>query len=545
MRIARLLFTTSIAALCAHAQQPESKPRAHVEGRIVNAVTGAPLRKAIVRLQTFQPQFGVTERPSVPYLSTSTDAEGRFQFEPVDAGAYVVAASRNGYLEQGFGSQTGDGASLPPFRLTSGQRMTDLLIKLTPQGFLHGRVVDEDGDSMPNIEVRLQKTRKDGAAKMLISATTQDDGSFVVGNLASGRYAVCAVPQVADADPHPAAEAYVTTCFPNAIDSAYAAMVDVTGGAEVRGIEIRMQRSRVFHIRGQVVDTAKGRPASTTLQLTPVTHGEMPAANGAVSFAVGQDGRFEFAHVIPGDYRLQTNPMGDVMVLRGDGPALETPAENLVGRKDVRVAAADLEDVVVAVSKGAEITGSIVTESGAFRPAGDVKTRRHFGVVLVSTEGDPLLYAGAQVERDGTFKIDSVSPDIYRVKVNGVPEGMYIKSILAGGRDVTHAPMDLTSGSGGRIEVLLSPNAAELTGIVKSQKGDAVPGAVVRLWNGDPDDVRTVMADENGTFRLGGLAPGEYSVFGWKGPDTDPDPAGSATVKVTEGARERIELKVG
>src|SRR5215471_14451237 len=110
--------------------------------------------------------------------------------------------------------------------------------------------------------------------KFCIRPTREDGASFVVGNLSPGRYYVSATLRTADQQGPPvrktARESYVTTYFSNTADPAAAVPVEIAAGAEVRGIEVRLRKSRVFHIRGRVVNTANGTPAGRIfLHLVP------------------------------------------------------------------------------------------------------------------------------------------------------------------------------------------------------------------------------------------------------------------------------------
>src|SRR5690349_1105902 len=138
--------TLSIIAICAVAlaQTPAANSTSRVAGRAVNANTGAPLKKVTVWLKP-STAGGVNEGHTVAVRSTISDAQGRFSFEAVEPGAYLLSGRRSGYLEQGYGARSPlvPGA---PFKLEPGQNLADVVLNLAPQGMVFGKVTDEDGD---------------------------------------------------------------------------------------------------------------------------------------------------------------------------------------------------------------------------------------------------------------------------------------------------------------------------------------------------------------------------------------------------------------
>jgi hypothetical protein len=77
-----------------------------------------------------------------------------------------------------------------------------------------------------------------------------------------------------------------------------------------------------------------------------------------------------------------------------------------------------------------------------------------------------------------------------------------------GGQDVTRAPLDLTAGGGGSLEVVLSAKAADLSGSVLNEKGEPVQGVPVTLWPKIPDrgnatnGIKSANTDQNGSFKI-------------------------------------------
>ena len=114
-----------------------------------------------------------------------------------------------------------------------------------------------------------------------------------------------------------------------------------------------------------------------------------------------------------------------------------------------------------------------------------------------------------------------LGPEKYRVSVNGLPQGIYVKAIRFENVDITHDYLDL-SNSGGALDVVLSPRAADVSGVVRNEKGEPVPNVPVTLWtpgrpvSGVYDVPRTGNTDGSGAFQIFNLAPGEYRVAAWE-----------------------------
>jgi 5-hydroxyisourate hydrolase-like protein (transthyretin family) len=536
-------FLIGIVASGAFAQPPDAKPAAgRVEGRALNANTGAPLKKVTVRLKPSS-ESGVNEGHTVTVRSTTSDAEGRFSFDGVEAGAYVLSGHRNGYLDQGYGTRS---PLIPgaPFKIDAGQNLTDVILKLAPQGMLFGKVTDEDGDPLPNVKVQVARLEYSGnrPSREISEVSSQDDGSYVIGNLVPGRYRVFAQLIEDEGQAAGTREAYVPTYYPNTIDPSAAAPVEVGPGAEVRGLNIRLTRIPVYRIRGRVVASDSGEPAAnTSLRLQRV--GEDAAITRGVT--VGNDGVFQFHRLLPGDYWIQSSNDTFVIAIDRESGAAARPGR-LVGRMPLHIGQEDLENVVVPLGSGSELRGAIRVEGQGSQIPGGLQLE------LVPVDGDLRNAVIAPVGRDGTFHFAGVMPDHYTVSVGGLQGGFYVRAIRLGNQDLTHLPLDLTSSNPAAVDVALSPDGAEVRGMVRGAAGEAVPGAAVRVWAAD-STVYGATADETGAYRVNGLEPGEYRVFAWE----EPDPAltadaamrnafgrYSASVKVVERAKETVDLKI-
>ena len=541
-----LLISAFIASSIAAQEQ-----KCRVEGQVIS-LAGAPLKKATLRLQSTGPQ---NQNTTPTNYTASTDNEGKFLFEEVTAGTYILTAQRTGYINQTYGAKA-PGSGMTPLKLDGGQVMKDLVFKLVPQGMIFGRVVDDDGDPLPNFTVQTSRWGYVNGKKqmqMMGNSSSQADGTFVIGNLRSGRYYLSAdsrnnnftygVDRPGSRKPE---ESYLKTYFPNVLDAASAALVDVAEGAEVRGVEIHVRRGRVYEVRGRI-DSGPSGPKYASLMLIP--------KGGAGNFldrrqaqVQGKDGEFQFKSVTPGTYILQSQ---FAQVETKDPTGEFTKSTLLVAHLEVTVADQNIENLIVPLAPGPEIKGVFKTEGADPSPQTAAAAKAPPSIQFRPTD-DPMSpgVAYANANDDGTFRMQGVTPSVVRVTVYGLPETTYVKSITFGGQDVNGKDLDLTSGSGGSMEVVISPNGAEVTGTVRDADGKPVPSAIVQICSKSGELAKSANTDQNGAFDVKGLAPGEYKTFAWEdrgdGIITDPDlrkafESKATVVKLSEKSHENVE----
>jgi protocatechuate 3,4-dioxygenase beta subunit len=163
---------------------------ATVEGVVVAADTGQPLRKAQVRL--------VGTASSL--ASTVTDGDGRFVFSGVHAGEYTVAASKPSYLDMVLGSRR-FGLTSPgtPFRVAAGQKIENIQLRLPKASVISGTITDEFGDPAFNTAVRVMRYVYGYGERYATTfgqqAFTDDRGTYRIAGLVPGEYVVSAVPR--------------------------------------------------------------------------------------------------------------------------------------------------------------------------------------------------------------------------------------------------------------------------------------------------------------------------------------------------------------
>ena len=196
--------------------------------------------------------------------------------------------------------------------------MKDLAIKMTPQGVIAGKVLDQDGD--PVMAVQMQAMRfayiqaHESNCSQALLQRTNDLGEYRISNLAPGRYYIIATDrrqQFVGTQERPGRagevqEGNITTYYPNGADASNAVPVDVAAGGEMRGIDIRLLQAKVYTVRGKAASTPSlPSPAMVSFRRKDDNTGLPPALNGGSNTQLRPDGTFEFRNILPGTYVLQ------------------------------------------------------------------------------------------------------------------------------------------------------------------------------------------------------------------------------------------------
>ncbi|MCU1335499.1 MAG: hypothetical protein JWO19_1080 [Bryobacterales bacterium] len=555
-------------------------PPGSVEGRVMST-TGEPLRKVSLTLRP-------NGRAGGNYSATSAN-DGSFRFPSVDQGNYALIGERTGYVRETLSSP---GGQTKVIEVVSDKNSSGIELKLTPQSVIAGHVFDEDGDPLQSVNVEVWRYTYPRGRRQLTqvqNGSTNDLGEFRIANLSPGRYYMSAsaprngrLQAILDAGrggragrggfgnfggagggrvgPVDTIEDYATTYFPNLMEPAGASPLDLVAGSEMRGIDIRLRKTRFHRVSGSVAglpaalpgaDPANGKAKQAKgadggfvpggpgliLSLTPRNgQGGRQIAGTAVNAA---DGTFEFAAVPPGSYYI---------VAQSPGPA----QQRITARVPVDVVNSDINGVSVRLQPPLAVSGKVTVDST--QPSVRMSSLR-----LNFTPAEPGVGNQAngqtQLADDGTFQT-TLAADAYLVEAGGLPDGYYLKSVKLAGREMPDATLDLSYG-GGLVDIVLAPTAGDVTGVVQNARGEpatavqvtAVPasGSLRRDMN------KLVTTDANGNFTLHGLPPGDYKIFAWEEVETNawmdrdfrqPFESQSASAKVQESTTPTITLRL-
>src|SRR5207253_8522319 len=135
----------------------------------------------------------IGQQNGVPY-GTTTDSGGHFILDDVDPGRYTFFAVRNGFVQQTW-SPRGGIRQNTPLTLANGQKLTQIVFKLTPQGVVTGHVVDQDGEPLVRVQLQVMTFAYQRGRRQLVGANftmTDDLGEFRLFNLKPGKYVISA-----------------------------------------------------------------------------------------------------------------------------------------------------------------------------------------------------------------------------------------------------------------------------------------------------------------------------------------------------------------
>jgi hypothetical protein len=544
-----MAFLTALLLLFGQAQPPvpsDAGQLARIEGQVVHALTGEPVRK--VKLTLRKRSIDMTPAAGAAPAGIASDNEGRFAFEKLEPGTYSLYAERSGFLRQEYGAR-GNPFMGTPLTLRAGEQMSEVTFKLMPQGVIAGRVLDDEGEPVQHAQVMaMRQTGSGGQARMSMGVATNDLGEFRVADLAPGRYLLRVMPGPSmfggALTPPPEKEgkkrrqALLPTYYPGVTDVASASPIDVVPGQQVSGISVQLQKGWIYRVSGKL-STRLGAGRMAQVMIMPRQRGSMFATSfaGGGSGTVKPDGGFQIDNVQPGSYYV----VATQNEMSGGRP-------QPLGRAAVDVTDQDLEGVTLVPQESVDINGTVRVEGEKQVSTAGMR------LMLIPVEIMPFSAFNAAVGEGGTFQLSRVMTDRYYLNFYGIPQEYYVRAARFGNED---ALKGLQVTGGGQLEIVLAPGAATVQGLVK-QENKPYSGAFVLLapepYGPEKTHLRKfATSDQNGRYEFKGVAPGDYRVYAWHEPqmptpaqaeDLKPFESKSAKITAGEGGTEQANVTV-
>lgn len=270
-----------------------------IEGLVRDKITGQPVRRAVVRIGVFDRQ-----------LAASTDDDGHFAFRALPPGAYWPMAQAPGYTAtrtlNGFGEQP------KPVTLDQNTDKAKTELFLYPTATMSGHVLNDANEPVSSCQISAIASRFQNGQPILATiayASTDANGEYRLGELQRGRYALSVRCDSVIVLPHPFMKrtdpATPRLVYPHqylgGTDFNSAQKIIVEPGSHLEGIDIRLPRVQTGRLEGVVNGASQSRGATLFLQ----NFGDSPTVSQQYNTSANtQTGRFTFADVAPGEYRL-------------------------------------------------------------------------------------------------------------------------------------------------------------------------------------------------------------------------------------------------
>src|SRR5581483_6550787 len=161
-------------------------PAGRITGRVLAADNGHPIKRARVLVTAAELPGG---------RGVLTDDGGVFEITKLPAGRYTVAASKIGFVSLSYGQRRPLQAGTP-LQLGDGQQMRNVDFQLPRGSVVGGRVLDEDGEPMPGVMVRVMRYQYLQGDRRLApagSGQTDDKGQYRIWGLMPGDYYINAI----------------------------------------------------------------------------------------------------------------------------------------------------------------------------------------------------------------------------------------------------------------------------------------------------------------------------------------------------------------
>ena len=558
-----LCFLLPLTSAVAQDNEKAEKPgRSVVHGRVIFADSEQPLRRATLRLRKAVNQDFLKRAVS--------DKRGEFSFQRVSAGTYYIEVDAPGVVSLAKGvSFTDLGFSMEDSSMAlvtvDGANDVKTEVRAIRGAVMTGRISYGDGEPATHAQIVLYRQKGQTPTLFFLDTSlfTDDRGVYRIEGLPAGQYIVGAVENHSGGGktlPRNAA-GLVTAFHPAAPNVSAATIVDVQAGSEIRDVNIKF----VDDVR-RLSGTMKWKQSTAEIEhaivflrrvgdpqiaidyerfLSMVT--PLSGINGGddkddlvmrdmffmsllttnfPSIETDEKGRWSFQDLPQGTYIVSVEapiPVDKPMKRKPSNNSLETPdldspdfTKGIIrGSAEVKIADKDVDNVVIELTQGASIIGTIDRASDAESPV----------AVKVAADGLQVFFnLPGYVNSDGSFELRSVRPGVVRLDIFEPPgrSNFYVRSITAKGLDLLNEPLTVADGEQVTgVQIVLGTDLATVEGHVVPASGDgSVAGAGVVLLPADQRKWNTrsfwglARADAEGKFSLR-LAPGEYIAVAW------------------------------
>jgi hypothetical protein len=457
----------------ADSSTPDSTRSGPLHGVVVNASSGAPVPRALVR---FNGQ------------AVLTDHDGKFEFDQISGDDGAIQVIKPGFY---FSTEPFDnsGQFVQVSQLTAG-----LKLRLYPEALLTGTITAPGNDPLPGVPISAMRSVFDGDGLRWMpeaQAVTDARGNFRLPVPAGGyRLETRYIP------PRPLNDyqAVLPVLLPGESASGTLDVIRIHSGEE-QHFDVRPSTGRTHSVS---VRMESGSDRGFSRIQVRSSNGTEFSVNG---MRIGMSGvRIDLPN---GSYHLSTSNNGP------DG--LEEAETN------VTVADHDVTGAVLRFAPMPSLPVEMSVDSGA-TPDKSQPNLMQIGLALQNHQGgaesgNSRVYLSPQRDRSFAF---SATPGTYRLQARGEGE-WYVKSASFGGTDLLQQDLTVVPGtSGAPVQVVVSNLMGSLQGATR-QNGEAASCWVYlipRMPNAKP--VYSLRSNNEGVFTFPYLPPGSYQAIAFE-----------------------------
>lgn len=366
------------------------EPAASIGGRVVDRDTGVGI--AGVSLSYRQTQ------PRVTYSSEAvTDGDGTFVMTGLTAGIVEFAPSRWPAV-YGRGGRLGN---LDQIALQAGEQRRDVVVELSSEAGVRGKVVYENGDPAPGAEVSswLYTVARQPSVQIQTGTTVADrEGNFVLSPIpresdlyrTKEKAVLDRLRSLAEAP----REIFLQAAFRTWKSDSFGPVVLATPEADA--VVLTLRDAGKGSIAGRVIRHDSGSVAQLSVLPIPADGGE---ANVYLSATTDFEGYFLLPDIVPGTYTFTVTGLSGANVY---------PIDNTVSLVDGEAVTGLLLEFG---SSGISLTGIVYDEHGETVADYPIKVDRY----LESGDEIQPFYGGTRTDENGRFVVDNVHEGTYRI----------------------------------------------------------------------------------------------------------------------------------
>jgi hypothetical protein len=446
--------------------EQNTDPPGSVTGRVVNAVTGEPVRGALVGLQNYS-RGGTSQ-------SVTTDGAGAFAAANLAPGEYFVQVTHANY--QGI-------LGLPnPSQIVtvaSSQESSGVTLRLMPGGTISGNVLDDGGEPVSGCPVFVLGPGQGGSPAPLTqkgSASTNDKGEYKLDALTADRYLVYARCQeslpverplaVWRPEPIEPAESWLPVFYPDNPSPEGAQWLTLLPGTELTGIDFHLKATPVATVSGTLSGVASAAPGTQpNIQLVPADN----AMDTSLAFWASFDSAastFKFQMVPPGSYRLVVVSSPGQMESMSYASVPVTVGRTRPAPLFVQMHPGLSVSGVVELPPSAAGGGNVVMLNSLQNPGRQTPKAPPLGYLNLVPLSQTAFsnHRQAEVHQDGTFTVQGLTPGRYRVVPQvWSPQPASLESAQFGTSQPTRGVIELTEGALGSLRVRMAANPPQVS----------------------------------------------------------------------------------